>query len=681
VSAPIAVPTTSSIFQYPPNFPNGQTADIWNAYFQSINDGFSTAPGILGAVAYTILADTVSASNGAGLVGYNAALTYGVGTIGKAVKDNAATASAATSLVRTDLADTTDVAKGDALVGVKQLFTGAVARTQHDKNADIVSLKDFGAVGNGIADDTAAMTAAIAAGEFLVPDGTYLVSTVTVNNSVRMYGTGRNKAIIKQKNATNNNLFQVNGDYAFEAYDIQFDGNGANQSLKSGLQDGISIPVGSLTLERCWLHDFKGNIVRSGNTESSFGYASDINTYAHDFRIVGNKFDQGAIGLGYGDCLRLFKVQRGEISGNYLVGGLSPMRGCYYCSGLNIANNRSYNTNDVGITLALSFDCTVVGNVCNGHSHHGIEIDSCVRVTCAGNTTSGNTLHGIAMTEFGPPVGAGYSGYLDGVLVSNPTTPANVDCVFTGNNVSKNGTGGMSLLSCDGVLVSGNRFSGNNTSNTGGEGCGIYLSGGAANKDNAMIQANVFNNTGYQTNSVNRSNQQISYQTRMQGNSHIGGNLQNASIPLVGGFNMMTDRFLLNSASISGTSALVADAQSKTGWARQIADASGASSTVVNYIVNPVSRYGAKLLYFRVRTPDTMTSITVDVNLYLAGVYVATASTIPMTLTTAWSEQVIYLPASLSSNNYDNIHIQFTTSSALTGNVNVEEISCFLPCE
>jgi hypothetical protein len=76
-----------------------------------------------------------------------------------------------------------------------------------------------------------------------------------------------------------------------------------------------------------------------------------------------------------------------------------------------------------------------------------------------------------------------------------------------------------------------------------------------------------------------------------------------------------------------------------------------------------------------------MTSITVDVNLYLAGVYVATASTIPMTLTTAWSEQVIYLPASLSSNNYDNIHIQFTTSSALTGNVNVEEISCFLPCE
>jgi hypothetical protein len=43
------------------------------------------------------------------------------------------------------LSDTADPLKGDALVGVKQPFTGAVARTQHQKNADYIHVADFGA--------------------------------------------------------------------------------------------------------------------------------------------------------------------------------------------------------------------------------------------------------------------------------------------------------------------------------------------------------------------------------------------------------------------------------------------------------------------------------------------------------------------------------------------------------
>ena len=38
--------------------------------------------------------------------------------------------------VYTNLANTTDIAEGDALIGVKQPFTGAVSRTQHEKNID-----------------------------------------------------------------------------------------------------------------------------------------------------------------------------------------------------------------------------------------------------------------------------------------------------------------------------------------------------------------------------------------------------------------------------------------------------------------------------------------------------------------------------------------------------------------
>lgn len=56
-------------------------------------------------------------------------------------------------------------------------YTGSQPTTVQDKLAEWVSVKDFGAVGDGIVNDTAAFTAARAAsgGRYLVPEGTYLV--------------------------------------------------------------------------------------------------------------------------------------------------------------------------------------------------------------------------------------------------------------------------------------------------------------------------------------------------------------------------------------------------------------------------------------------------------------------------------------------------------------------------
>jgi hypothetical protein len=71
---------------------------------------------------------------------------------------------------------------GSSLIGFIQAGIGAVARTVQSKLRDTVSVKDFGAVGNGVADDTAAIQAAITyaktltAPELIVDYGTYLTS-------------------------------------------------------------------------------------------------------------------------------------------------------------------------------------------------------------------------------------------------------------------------------------------------------------------------------------------------------------------------------------------------------------------------------------------------------------------------------------------------------------------------
>lgn len=54
---------------------------------------------------------------------------------------------------------------------------GAVTRTSHDKFSDAVSIKDFGAIGDGLTDDTLAIQKALAAHDSVfVPPGTYLIT-------------------------------------------------------------------------------------------------------------------------------------------------------------------------------------------------------------------------------------------------------------------------------------------------------------------------------------------------------------------------------------------------------------------------------------------------------------------------------------------------------------------------
>jgi len=134
-----------------------------------------------------------------------------------------------------------------------QAGTGAVARTAQAKMRDVVSVKDFGAVGDGVADDTAAIQAAINTGFNLVfPAGTYLANNLTQSTSFqRFYAYGQ---VNITKNA-NGALLTASGNYV-ELDGLQFIGTGYTG-------DNIVISGGHPRLTNCSSYGAAGRALKA----------------------------------------------------------------------------------------------------------------------------------------------------------------------------------------------------------------------------------------------------------------------------------------------------------------------------------------------------------------------------------------------------------------------------------
>jgi len=146
------------------------------------------------------------------------------------------------SLPLSHLDDNFDAVGNSANVSFIQNITGAVRRTSQSKMADFASVKDFGAIGNGVADDTAAIQAALDAEVPLyMPDGEYLITAglqlpyganLQGSGGVAQYSNSRCK--IKFRPTIPSTLFAWKTapiDYVFKGATIKgfcVNGNGAN---------------------------------------------------------------------------------------------------------------------------------------------------------------------------------------------------------------------------------------------------------------------------------------------------------------------------------------------------------------------------------------------------------------------------------------------------------------------
>lgn len=174
-------------------------------------------------------------------------------------------ATGAPTNVETALRDLEEIYEpsGSSLVGYLPAGAGAVATDVQTKLRESVSVKDFGAVGDGVADDTAAIQAAINA----LPDGyaldgfnaVYVVTSLNLKSNIAMTNFQ-----LKTKAGTSDFVapITINGKYSAKTniflFNVSIDGNRSNQTnITSPTEDGgrhgfrVLGFVSNLTLQNC----------------------------------------------------------------------------------------------------------------------------------------------------------------------------------------------------------------------------------------------------------------------------------------------------------------------------------------------------------------------------------------------------------------------------------------------
>lgn len=299
------------------------------------------------------VASDLAAAGGAALIGNTPAGTIAASTVQGAINE-----------IVSDLA----ASSGSSLVGFLQAGTSATARTAQAKLRDVVSVKDFGAVGDGVTDDTTFLQAAITAAEgktLLLPKGTYIVSnTLTLPSNTDIVGEGW-QSIIYLKSGTNKKVF-TNSDTSGGNVNIWLDsfavdGNSAGQT-------GGSFVTG---IDLDYVTDFKINNVYVHHTREIPIYIRK----GSNFEITGCKteFAQGATypGIYIGNPLLPFPtaVTNGTIS-----------------------NCWSNNNGQDGILVENATDVRVIGCSARNNGQSGIKLGqpaNCIVSSCyaEGNTS------------------------------------------------------------------------------------------------------------------------------------------------------------------------------------------------------------------------------------------------------------------------------------------------------
>ena len=196
--------------------------------------------------------------------------------------------------------------------------TGATVRTVDSKLGDVVSVKDFGAKGDGSTDDAVAIQAAIdsvsSGGIIFFPKGIYIIGTsLGIRSNNTLVGANRYDSVLKTKAGTDITLINdgsgVNTKICIT--DLGFSGNKANVSAGQIMN---LWKTEDFLVSNCRIVDSKGDgmiirqcsygqivnniIVNCDNHGIALTNTDDTSPQGNDIQIVGNSIkNPGASGI------------------------------------------------------------------------------------------------------------------------------------------------------------------------------------------------------------------------------------------------------------------------------------------------------------------------------------------------------------------------------------------------
>ena len=234
--------------------------------------------------------------------------------------------------------------------GFIQSGTGAVQRTVENKLKDTVSVKDFGAVGDGVADDTAAIQAALnsttstgAVTTVRFPAGTYkITSQLNVPALASIVGDGQG-SILRPYSCNGLNFLASNAVGARRVADIWIyaDNGSSYKGINVNLDSTAGSRVTGIVFDNVYISWFGTAVYARGLWHSTFTNCYFLNTY------TGILFDGQSVVNSVVDC----KITRGSA----LVTGSGDSRG------ISVLQFSAVRPEDVQVrgSLVFGFDVAI----------------------------------------------------------------------------------------------------------------------------------------------------------------------------------------------------------------------------------------------------------------------------------------------------------------------------------